>query len=550
MRRQYLVPYKELLSIQLDSCYSQVNVRNGLLDKRVIIIGAGIGGLVSAALLAARGHRVTVLERSEGAGGKASQVLVDGAPIDAGPTVFTLREVFEEVFAACGQSLSDWIAARPADIIARHSWGGDQRLDLFADPLRSEAAINEFAGASGVAGYRSFHAEAARIYRILDRSFLRAEKVSWPGPLMWRIGPWRIGDLIAIRPYESLWRVLGEHFADQRLRQLYARYATYCGSSPFAAPATLMLIAHVEAKGVWLIEGGMSALADALRRLAEHMGATFRSGCEVTSITTDQGRVSGVTLIGGDHLAADAVIANADPAALAEGQFGASASKAVRRYPPKRRSLSAFTWLAHAKTGGFPLSRHNVFFSPDYRREFVEIAAGLLPSDPSVYVCAQDREADDATAISHGRERLQIIVNAPANGDIHSYTPQERERCTQAMRARLAHCGLELEEPLPHKLATPNEFAARFPSTGGAIYGRASHGWAASFLRQGARTRIPGLYCAGGSTHPGAGVPMAALSGALAAEAAMRGLASMRSFHPAAMGGGTSMRSAMTEPTG
>ena len=143
-----------------------------------------------------------------------------------------------------------------------------------------------------------------------------------------------------------------------------------------------------------------------------------------------------------------------------------------------------------------------------------------------------------------------VIVNAPPNGDSHSYTIEETERCTLAMSRSLRRCGLELEEPLPHSLLTPNDFEALSPSTGGAIYGRASHGWAASFLRQGTRTRIPGLYCAGGSTHPGAGVPMAALSGQLAMQAVVQDLALMRRSRPVVMAGGMSMRSVTTPATG
>ncbi len=520
------------------------------MTERVVVIGAGIGGLVSAALLAARGCDVTVVERAASVGGKARRLGVDGAAIDAGPTVFTLREVFEEVFRACGGSLSDFVSVRPAQVIARHAWDAHKRLDLFADPLRSEDAIGTFAGAKAAQGYRNFRKEARRIYNILDESLLRQGKVSWPLPLMRRIGLFRFGDLAAIRPYESLWKVLGEHFDDPRLRQLFGRYATYCGSSPFSAPATLMLIAHVEARGVWLIDGGMSALAEALKTLAERSGARFRLGEEVARIETGRHGASGVILQNGERIAADAVLCNADPAALASGMLGKEAARAVGRAPRTRRSLSALVWLAHSRTDGFPLSRHNVFFSPDYRAEFGAIARGDQIADPSVYVCAQDRDAAGSDARTpDGRERLQVIVNAPANGDRHTFTHEELERCTTAMRRSLARCGLQLEPQFPHRLVTPADFAALFPSTGGALYGRASHGWAASFLRQGATTRIPGLYCVGGSTHPGAGVPMAALSGQIGARAAMARLASMRRSHRAATAGGMSMRSVETAST-
>ncbi|MBX7483513.1 1-hydroxycarotenoid 3,4-desaturase CrtD [Qipengyuania qiaonensis] len=516
--------------------------------ERVVVIGAGIGGLVSAALLSASGHDVTVVEKEVTVGGKARRVPVDGAQIDAGPTVFTLREVFEEIFRECGSELERCIATRRAHVIARHAWSDTERLDLFADPQRSEEAIGDFAGADAARSYRNFRTEARRIYDILNKSLLRRSKVGWPLPLMWRIGLWRVGDLAAIRPYESLWKVLGDHFADRRLQQLFARYSTYCGSSPFDAPATLMLIAHVEAQGVWLIEGGISALAEALRQLAERNGARFKMGESVARIEIGRSGVTGVVLLSGDRLEANAVICNADPAALASGRLGDAASCAVGGFAPKRRSLSAFVWLAHAETNGFPLTRHNVFFSPDYAREFSELKIGTQIVDPSVYVCAQDRDTRSAASID-GRERLQIIVNAAANGDTHQTTEEELDRCTQAMTRSLTRCGLRLETDMPHSLVTPRDFEKLFPSTGGALYGRDSHGWAASFLRQGARTRIPGLYCAGGSTHPGSGVPMAGLSGQLAARTLMADHASTRPLLPGATAGGMSMQSAKTEST-
>ncbi|UZK69533.1 phytoene desaturase family protein [Sphingomonas sp. S1-29] len=513
----------------------------------MVIIGAGIGGLVAAALLGARGHAVTVVEAQPGPGGKLRAIDVAGDAIDAGPTVFTLREVFADIFAACGSAIEDHLTLRPATVLARHAWG-DDRLDLFADPARSEAGIGDFAGATAARGYRAFRTESARIFDALDPAFMRRTR-SDPLTLTARLAMRRPADAFALRPYESLWSALGGHFADPRLRQLFGRYATYCGSSPFACPATLMLVAHVEARGVWMIEGGMHRLALALEALAKANGARFRYGAPVSDITIERGRASGVTLASGEHIAAASVLCNADPAAIAEGRFGEDARRAVAAYPPKHRSLGAMVWLAKAKPSGFPLARHNVLFSPDYPAEFRSLAASRLAADPSVYVCAQDR--NDAGHAPAGPERFQIIVNAPPTGDTHPLTPQEIETCTQAMHRRLSQAGLSLDSAAGEtRLLTPTDFEALCPSTGGALYGRASHGWAASFLRQGSRTRIPGLYCAGGSCHPGAGLPMAALSASLAVDCLAADRASTSWFRRRAMPGGISTRPAMTAGTG
>ncbi|OBV10441.1 Methoxyneurosporene dehydrogenase [Erythrobacter dokdonensis DSW-74] len=516
------------------------------MSARVAVIGAGIGGLTSAALLAARGCDVTVLEKEAWVGGKARRVLVDGAEVDGGPTVFTYREVFDEVFAACGARLDDHVKVARAEVIARHAWDARGSLDLYDDPERSADAVGAFAGAEAARGLRAFMREAQRIFEVLEDPFLRGDKASTPLPMMWKIGPWKIADMLAMRPFDRMWDALGEHFRDPRLQQLFGRYATYCGSSPFAAPATLMLIAHLEARGVWLIEGGIHALARALATIAERQGARVRTNAGVAEVLTAGGRASGVRLASGEVIPADIVICNGDPSALATGRFGEGVRRAVPSIPPAKRSLSALVWYVHSRTQGFDLSHHNVFFSTDYPREFREIGEGRPPSEPTVYVCAIDRGAGDKAPPPSGRERLQIIVNAPANGDLRHYSPEERERCTHAMTATLKRCGLTLEDPLEHQLMTPEDWEGLFPATGGALYGRASHGWAASFQRQGPRTRLPGLYCAGGATHPAAGVPMAALSGQLAARVIAKDLASMKTFRQAAIPGGMSTPSATT----
>ena len=521
------------------------------MNERVVVIGAGIGGLVSAALLAARGCDVTVVEAAAGPGGKLREVLAGGDAIDGGPTVFTMRAVFDDIFAACGAALDDHLQMRPATILARHAWGqgGDKdRLDLFADPTASEAAIGDFAGAGAARGYRAFRAEAKRIFDALDQPFLRRTNTN-PIALGWRMGLRGLPDYCTLRPYTSLWRALGGYFADPRLRQLFGRYATYCGSSPFKSPATLMLIAHVEASGVWLIDGGMHQLARALESLGRLNGVNFRYGLRVSEIVVERGRTTGVTLQNGERIAATAVVCNADPSALGAGYFGQAARGAAHAVPLRRRSLGAMVWTGRARATGFPLVRHNVFFSGDYAAEFAALSQGKLAVSPSVYVCAQDRDAA-GTAPALESERLQIIVNAPPTGDFTTYTPAEIATCTRQMLDRVSQAGLSLDLAPTTVLTTPGGFESLFPSTGGALYGPASHGWAASFRRQGSRTRIPGLYCAGGSTQPGAGGPMAALSGRLAVEGLLSDRASMSRLHPMATPGGISMRPAQTAPMG
>jgi len=514
-----------------------------------IVVGAGIGGLTSAALLAARGVDVRVFERAPASGGKLRTHAVGGLDIDAGPTVFTMRWVFDELFAEVGARLDDMLTLAPARIVARHAWADGPtvaRLDLPAEFEAAVDAIGRFAGAEDARGYREFCARAGAIHDALEKPFLRAGRTDIPG-LLWRGGLQGLPGMLRISPFASLWPELARHFTDPRLRQLFGRYATYCGSSPWLAPATLMLVAHVERMGVWRVDGGMQRIAQAVEALATRAGARFRFGAQVEQIIERDGRACGVRLTDGEVVHADVVVFNGDVNALATGLLGTPARRGLgahaRRWQAdKGRSLSALTWSVAARTSGFPLVRHNVMFSQDYAAEFEALSAGRLPPDPTVYVCAQDRGDDEPSVYAQAPQRLLCLVNAPSAVPGRHLTEQEIATCENQAFQRLARCGLQLDTVAPMRRTTPSDFEKLFPGTGGALYGPPSHGWRTSFQRMGARHAMPGLYLAGGSTHPGPGLPMAALSGRLAAQAVCEDLVSTSSPRPMAMRGGMSTR--------
>lgn len=514
---------------------------SAMASKRVIVIGGGIAGLVAALELAHKGMQVTLLERGTKVGGKMRQVNFGGRGIDVGPTVFTMRWVLDNIFSDVGLRLEDHLTLKTAETLARHAWLDGSRLDLFIDQERSAESIQKYAGRGAAEGFRKFCQYSARIYEATEQPFILSQRPDFLS-LVGKLGLSGMAKMARIDVARSMWTALGDFFKEKRLHQLFGRYATYYGSSPYMAPATLNLIAHVELQGVWLVDGGMVRIAETYEKLASERGAEIRTNSEVQRLIVEGGAVKGVRLADGKELRADAVIFNGDVAALATGKLGSEVARHYQAPEVNERSLSALTIACEARTEGFPLLRHTVFFSSDYQDEFERIfGQQQLPRQPTTYICAQDR--DDTDRAVDGPERLFFIINAPAVGDVRTLSQKETDACIDEAFAVLKRCGLTVQRtPEKTRVTTPADFERDFPATGGALYGSATHSWKGPLNRPAGRSPVPGLYLAGGSVHPGAGVPMVAMGGRLAASAVLEDLASTSLPPPRVTRGGTSTR--------
>jgi 1-hydroxycarotenoid 3,4-desaturase len=511
--------------------------------QHVVIIGAGMGGLASALRLAYAGLRVTVLDRLSAPGGKMRSLPSVAGPVDAGPTVLTMKGVFDALFAETGSPLEDHVTLKREPLLARHFWKNGPTLDLMADPDHSIQNVGDAFGMQAADEFKAFSTKAKALFDAFDAPVMRA-----PAPSNLAITQQMLRTpslLAAMSPHLSLSGMLKRQFTDPRLAQLFGRYATYVGGIPDASPALLSLIWHAEAQGVWHVVGGMHRLAQAICARAQEFGAEFAFDTHVKRIEVQEGRPCAVHT-DARRIACDLVLFNGDPRALYEGHLGESARQAIPKKATQPRSLSAAVHAFAAQAEGVDLAAHNVFFCDDPATEFAPLAKGEMPGDATLYICAQDR-FDGAQPT--GTERFEIIQNAPPSRDTAPPDPQETIACQTRIFTQLREFGLRFTPPPgPQDITMPTGFATLFPASNGSLYGRSPHGMMAAFARPTTRSAIPGLYLVGGGVHPGAGVPMVTLCAQAAAAAILSDLTSTSTSQPEDTHGGTSTGSATMAP--
>ena len=489
----------------------------------IIIIGAGIGGLSAAIRLAAAGQRVIICEQNAAVGGKMGQRSMDGFRWDTGPSVITMRHVFADLFACAGRRLEDYLILLPVDPLTRYFYQDGTVLDVCQSWPQMAAQIEALAP-DDVEGYLRFLAYAARLHRITGPVFIYDQPPSLDS--FRRVSPL---DFLKVDPWLTMDQVIRQHVRSPHLRQLLGRFATYVGASPYQAPATLSVIAHVELTGgVWYPQGGIYAIADALARLAQELGVEIRTNCAVQEIVVKNGdlkntTVSGVRLADGHLLEANTVIANVDVATVYEHLLPSTVATPARRQraTSTETSCSGYVLLLGIEGEHAHLAHHNIFFAQDYKREFDDIfRRAVPPEDPTIYVAITSKR--DPTHAPPGCENWFVLVNVPPLGTNFDWATQEAAY-RQRILDRLATFGLDIQHRIrSESRLTPVDLAQSTGAWRGALYGISSNQALNAFRRPHNRSNhVRGLYFAGGTTHPGGGVPMVALSGKVAAEMVM-----------------------------
>lgn len=481
----------------------------------VIVIGAGIGGLSAAIHLARAGQRVLVLEKNQKVGGKMSEYRHAGYRWDTGPSVITMRNVFEDLFNSAGKRLEDYVEFCPVDPLTRYFFADGVRLDLWRDLSKTLEQIRSLKERD-VEGYLAYLAYAARLHRILGPVFIYDQPPSLSS--LRKVSPW---DALRFDGLRSMQSAIESYVGSAHLRQLLGRFATYVGASPFRAPATLNVIADVELnQGVWYPRGGVYQLARALQRLALEMGVQVRTNNEVIRIEVRDGRAAGVRLASGEVLASSALIANLDVITVynqllpQDHRYQRKAKRLSQREP----SCSGFIMLLGVRGEHPELAHHNIFFSGNYAREFDEIfLQGIPPDEPTIYLAITQRATlQDAP---EGAENWFVLVNAPALSSAWDWGV-EAEGYAERLLDRLAARGLDIRTQIEvQRLITPNDLEKSSGAWRGALYGNSSNSRLAAFRRPHNRASdVKSLYFCGGTSHPGGGVPMVALSGKVASQ--------------------------------
>lgn len=475
------------------------------MSQKATIIGAGIGGLAAASLLASKGFEVTVFEKNSTPGGKMQQVEEKGYRFDTGPSLLTMPFIIQKLFKECGEDIDNYLTLSELEPLCRYFYPDGTVFDNFSDPSKSIEQIQTFAPEDALA-YKQFLNYSKELYQKTSDAFLF-------NPLydLSDLKNLNFKDFLGIDAFSTVSQKIDDSFSSDYLRKFFKRFTTYNGSSPFKAPATLNVIPHVELnQGGYYVKGGLYKIAKSLHLLAKKMGANFRFNTRINKIYVDRKTITSVQLDNGTVYETDILFSNADATETILHLLPKDSLSKRRRSRQKaiEPSCSGFVLLLGCTKRWEQLKHHNIFFSDDYKQEFEDIFENkVMPASPTIYIA--NTSFSDVCDAPEGSSNLFILVNSP-------YTDgQNWESIKQTYSSFLIRelenrglTGLKNSVEI-ESVITPKDFHEKFLSNKGSIYGTSSNSRMAAFLRPRNKERsFKNLFMIGGSTHPGGGIPL------------------------------------------
>jgi phytoene desaturase len=488
---------------------------------KIVVIGAGMGGMSAAARLARGGHEVALYEASFQVGGKCRTEWIGRVAFDTGPSLLTLPAVYKDFFQRTGKPMGLVCAIEPVSPAFDYRFADGSHVK-FANLSRRETldAITKSFGQESSSEWDRIMRRAEAMWDASRGPFIESELKS-PLSLLKRITFFR--DLFIIAPWKTLRKHADEILKDHHLRFIMDRYATYSGSDPRKAPAVLSTIAFVEESfGAWHVKGGLGNLAQQIHQRAQDVGVVFHLNSPVAQIKTVKGVTTGIVLASGENVDADVVIANADASLVYNKLISGNNRllKTVRKNISKADvSVAGFSLLLGMRQDpNDGMNHHTVLFPKNYDAEFDSIFKDAKPVErPTIYICAPK---DPLMSKDENLEGWFVLVNAPTHGVFDWSNKEFNEKYASTIIDQIEEQGIPIRSRLETiTIRTPADLESQTHAPGGAIYGTSSNGPRAAFLRAKNRSPIKGLYLVGGSAHPGGGLPLVGISADLVAEA-------------------------------
>ena len=491
---------------------------------KISVVGAGIGGMSAAARLAKQGHQVTVFENSDQSGGKCRTEWFGDYAFDTGPSLLTLPAVFRDLFLKTGKRIEHVLDISPVDPAFNYNFADGSKVTFpnLSNPKTYQEIEKSF-GISASQSWRQIIERSEKMWEASRDSFIESELTSiWPLLLRKNL----INQINQISPFTSL-RSLSEKLnLDPHLKMIIDRYATYTGSDPRSAPAVLLTIAFVESTfGAWHIKGGIGQLSVALEQRCRDLGVDFQFKSLVTKILVEQNKVEGLVLSDGKTIKSDLVVSNSDAEYTFNSLIGnevSSARSERRKLKSATKSLAGFSLLLgldNKKSKPVDVKHHNVYFPENYDLEFDQIFTQKVPvTDPTIYLCAPK---DSSMVKGADKEAWFVLVNAPRHEPESGWDWKDGgQEYAQKIISKMDDLGLNVTNRLDFmEYRTPADLENYAMAPGGSIYGTSSNSPVSAFLRARNRSKVKGLFCVGGSAHPGGGLPLVGISAEIVAKA-------------------------------